>query len=64
MHSFVLAEMGDTALDGKDGAKMWVTTASEADDFASDAILLVGECEHGECNPGEVRHGKGGAGGA
>jgi hypothetical protein len=36
------------ALEGEDGTKEWVSTASEADDFAVDSIFLVGKGERGE----------------
>ena len=47
-------------LEGEDGTKVWVPNTSEADDFTTDAIFLVGKsCERGERNSGEVRQGKG-----
>jgi hypothetical protein len=50
----VLAEVSYTALEGEVGTEERVPTASKTDDFAADAILLVGKGKRGECSAGEV----------
>ena len=42
------SEVQDAADGGKDGARLGGATAAEANDFAPDAILLVGESVGGE----------------
>ncbi len=44
----VLSEVEDSAYDGLDRANVGVSASGKPDDFASHAILLVGECEGGK----------------